>query len=269
MTARIYRGVIAHARPYPVAHAFVYPTWMISMSLADLEQFSWQCPWFGYNRVRLCSIWDRDYLEPNPTRIALKLANHLGRDPQTLPVERIHFLTVPRVFMTGFNPLSLFACLDIHGHIEALVAEVHNTYQEAHLYVLRRDDPATQQTGDGIVFRFPKQFFVSPFNGVDGEYRLAVSEPFDSESLLIQFDLVATSKTIMRTRLRLSGEPLSPRALATTAIRHPFTAAMTLPRIAHQALMLRWRKKLKPRIKPLPISSMTIRQPGKAHRPPM
>ena len=82
---------------------------------------------------------------------------------------RITMLASARVFGHVFNPLSLFWCHDAAGELRCVVAEVHNTYGERHCYLLETDD-----AGRATV---PKAFYVSPFNDVDGQYRMKLPEP--------------------------------------------------------------------------------------------
>jgi uncharacterized protein len=83
----------------------------------------------------------------------------------------IHMLTSARVFGYVFNPLTLFWCYRSTGELQCVVAEVHNTYGERHCYLLRTDP-----SGRASV---PKAFYVSPFNDVDGEYRMKLPAPGD------------------------------------------------------------------------------------------
>ena len=82
---------------------------------------------------------------------------------------RITMLASARVFGHVFNPLSLFWCHDAAGELHCVVAEVHNTYGERHCYLLETDDAGRASV--------PKAFYVSPFNDVDGEYRMKLPEP--------------------------------------------------------------------------------------------
>ena len=78
-------------------------------------------------------------------------------------------LASARVFGHVFNPLSVFWCHGATGELRCVVAEVHNTYGERHCYLLETD-----AAGRASV---PKAFYVSPFNDVDGQYRMKLPEP--------------------------------------------------------------------------------------------
>jgi DUF1365 family protein len=262
MISRVYTGMLTHIRSEPIAHAFRYSTYMLGLDVGELERLSSSVPLFGYNRVRLCSIWDRDYIDPEPGSISDKLRRHLDRAGCGQYVETVYLLTMPRVLQVGFNPLSLFWCFDGAGKTQAVIAEVRNTYKEAHLYVLHEPHFVADRQNANLHYRFPKELFVSPFNGVEGEYDLRLSAPGDY--LSVEIDLVQSGKPIIRARLRLRGVPFNNRTLVSTLARYPLTAALVLPRIAFRALILQIAKGLKPRMKPEPTSDMTVRRADSA-----
>ncbi|MGN8131446.1 DUF1365 domain-containing protein [Paenarthrobacter sp. 22069] len=164
MHASIYRTSISHVRRSPLKNAFTY------------RSYSW--------------FVDLDHLPRLPFLLrplaVFRAGDHLGDPAATLRtnVERylrsqgiehdggpIHMLTSARVFGYVFNPLTLFWCYRSSGELQCVVAEVHNTYGERHCYLLRTD-PAGRAS-------VPKAFYVSPFNDVDGQYRMKLPAPGD------------------------------------------------------------------------------------------
>ena len=162
MQAAIYRTSIAHVRRTPLHNAFTY------------RSYSW------YVDVdRLPSL-------PRPLRALadFRASDHLGDPEGSLRgnIERflrtrgieldggsVTMLASARVFGHVFNPLSLFWCHGAAGEVRCVVAEVHNTYGERHCYLLETD-------GSGRA-SVPKAFYVSPFNDVDGQYRMKLPAP--------------------------------------------------------------------------------------------
>ena len=164
MDASIYRTSISHVRRTPLKNAFTY------------RSYSW--------------FVDVDHLPRLPLLLrplaVFRAGDHLG-DPDAdirSNVERflrtqgmepdggaIHMLTSARVFGYVFNPLTLFWCYRSSGELQCVVAEVHNTYGERHCYLLRTDPGGRASV--------PKAFYVSPFNDVDGQYRMKVPAPGD------------------------------------------------------------------------------------------
>jgi DUF1365 family protein len=169
-TAAIYRTSISHVRQTPLKSAFTY------------RSYSW--------------FVDVDRLPTLPRILqplaVFRAADHLGDPAATIRsnVERflrtrgiepdggpIRMLTSARVFGHVFNPLTLFWCYRGSGEFQCVIAEVHNTYGERHCYLLETD-----AAGRATV---PKAFYVSPFNDVDGQYRMKVPAPEERLSVSI------------------------------------------------------------------------------------
>ena len=107
-------------------------------------------------------------------------ADHLGDPAQSLRTNvegylslngiklgessRIVMLANARVLGHVFDPLSVFWCFDAQTALVCIVAEVHNTYGERHVYLLRPDHSGVA-TAD-------KAFHVSPFFDVSGRYEM-------------------------------------------------------------------------------------------------
>lgn len=98
-----------------------------------------------------------------------RLEESLRAAGEPVPGGRVTALLAPRVAGYVFNPLSVFWCHAPDGSLGCVVAEVHNTYGGRHCYVLH-PDPAGRAT-------VAKEFYVSPFHDVTGDYRLRVPEP--------------------------------------------------------------------------------------------
>lgn len=166
--AAIYRTVISHVRRTPLRNAFTY------------RSYSWYV--------------DVDHLPQLPRLLrplaGFRVEDHLGDPGGTLrgnverylatqgigPAQgngldggRITMLASARVLGHVFNPLSVFWCHDAAGELRCVVVEVHNTYGERHCYLLETDGAGRASV--------PKGFYVSPFNDVDGEYRMKLPEP--------------------------------------------------------------------------------------------
>ena len=160
--AAIYRTSISHVRHTPLKNAFTY------------RSYSW--------------FVDVDRLPRLPMLLrplaVFRAGDHLGDPSETIRnnVERflctrgmepdggpIRMLASARVFGYVFNPITLYWCYRQSGDLQCVIAEVHNTYGERHCYVLKTDS-----SGRASV---PKAFYVSPFNDVDGQYRMKLPAP--------------------------------------------------------------------------------------------
>jgi DUF1365 family protein len=93
---------------------------------------------------------------------------------------RVVMLSGARTLGYAFNPLSMFWCYDEYGAPCATVAEVHNTYGGRHAYVLEPD-----ASGEATI---EKKMYVSPFNPLEGSYRIRVGEPAASVSVTVTLE---------------------------------------------------------------------------------
>lgn len=246
MKSRIHIGKVMHARHSPVAHRWVFPFYFYAIDLDELPELDRSVHGFGYNRWRPVSLCDADYL-----RGSGGFRERLSDFIDTSDVDRIVLVTVARFMAKVFNPVSFYYGLRADGSPACMVAEVNNTFGERHLYLL----------GGGEAFplacRHGKQFHVSPFNNMDGHYEFTFSAPADD--LSIDIKLVRDGEVVMDAAMWGEGKPLNTVNLWKTVLRHPFTAALTMPRILWQAIILHCQKKLPVFKKPAPSNPMTIK----------
>jgi DUF1365 family protein len=211
-TPALYEGIVTHRRQAPVANRFHYSA--------------------GYWLV------DYDHL-PEPRGRVRAVARVLTSDhadvrailaERGIVASRIVLLTTPRSLGYVFNPISIFWCYDERGRDTALLAEVHNTYGERHVYVLTADDR----------HRVSKALYVSPFYPVDGQYRIEVSEPGPTVNVMLVLERSGDAPFVAT--LHATRRPLNGSGIIRQALRYPsFRTSMLIRR---QALSL-WRRGLK------------------------
>jgi DUF1365 family protein len=153
---------------------------------------------------------------------------------------RVVMLANARAFGHAFNPISIHWCYDAADVLVAVVAEVHNTYGDRHAYVLRPGP-------DGRVDeRLDKAMYVSPFNAVNGVYRIAVSEPERRVSVSVTLEREGQPPFVAT----LQGTRRPPRSLVATAVGTAATSARVSTLIRWQGIRL-FRRGL--RLEPRPI----------------
>lgn len=161
LTPALYRTRITHVRRAPVHHRFSYRgySWYV-----DLDQMPRLPRWLGpFARFEVDDHFAGGPKDSLRQRVDTFLLSH----DVDLRGGRVTALLQARVLGYVFNPLSLYWCHDRAGTLRFVVAEVHNTYGRRHAYLL----PAGRPT------RVPKRMYVSPFNAVDGYYRVLAPEP--------------------------------------------------------------------------------------------
>lgn len=251
MNSMIYTGRVIHRRFNPVEHTLEYPVYFFAFDLDELDALSQGILLFSHNRMNVVSLHDRDYLTGSGD-IKQKICAFLQKRGIS-DISRIMLVTVARYFNYAFNPVSFYYCYDSNNSLKCIAAEVNNTFQEKHLYIL---DTPKKKTEGKIIFEQMKQFHVSPFNNMDGYYVMSFSEP--GERISIDITLRREDKTILYAHLEGESKPLRADTLLRTLRRFPLTVVKTVMRIYKEAFKLFFLKKLPYHPKPNPLSPMTI-----------
>jgi len=259
LNSRIYHGYVMHSRLEKAKHFFQYPMIYFAFDLDELPVLANKIPFFSLNRFNLVSLHDKDYLEEGGLTLRAKITRHLENSGCTEAPGRIVLLTCPKLLGYAFNPVSFFYCYSRSNELMAVAAEVHNTFGEYHLYILK-DQEALQ---DGLrVYEAHKQFHVSPFFDRSGIYEFRLGEP--GSTLDIHIDLNKKDGKAILTRLWGESVPFTGGNLVKTIFKYPLSILLTIPRIYWQAAKLYFGKKLSFYSKPSPAGDMTIRvkKPG-------
>jgi hypothetical protein len=113
-----------------------------------------------------------------------------------------------------------------------VVAEVHNTYGQRYAYLLHPDTRGR--------VRVPKQFYVSPFYPVDGDYRMSLPEPGANpgDKLALSVRLDRPDGHSFAASVRGRAVPVTARARLKTAARYPWSTAAVSARIRWQGVRL-------------------------------
>jgi DUF1365 family protein len=151
------KGEVRHARFAPIKHAFRYRAhqWLVDADHAELSP-RWLRP--------LVSFQSRDHLGSADRSLGDNVRGFLRAQGVGWSARRIIMLANARTLGYVFDPLTVYWCYSADGSLEGVLAEVHNTYGERHGYVVEVDGHGSGQAG--------KQFYVSPFFGVFGDYTL-------------------------------------------------------------------------------------------------
>ena len=145
----------------------------------------------------------------------------------------ICLLTHLRYFGYCMNPVSFYYCWEEEGErLDAIVAEIHNTpWGETHCYVL---DAARRDRHE-----FRKSFHVSPFMGMDQQYRWRLSAP--GQTLAVSMQNLESGQRVFNATLSMREEPVTGAGLARVLARYPFMTGKVIGAIYWQALRL-WLK---------------------------
>ncbi|MEU8632373.1 DUF1365 domain-containing protein [Amycolatopsis sp. NPDC048633] len=205
VTNALYDATVAHMRRIDPPHSFAH---RVYLWLVDLDAPP-RLPWWARPFARFD---DRDhFVAGDPRGIREKLDSWLAERGVDLRGGKVVMLAAARVLGYVFNPISVYWCHDDGGRLACVVAEVHNTYGGRHAYLLHPDEAGRA--------RADKQFYVSPFQEMDGEYRMRLPHP---EALLdLTVALRRGTSTPLVATLRGVRRPVNPRWLVRLVLARP------------------------------------------------
>ncbi|MFE6161636.1 DUF1365 domain-containing protein [Streptomyces sp. NPDC056486] len=202
----LYPSVITHVRTSPRHYRLTHRTYLW---LIDLDE----PPRLPLALRPLARFNGRDHFGGGTTDIKAGLQAFLATHGITLDGGRVLMLAHARVLGYVFNPLSLYWCHGPDGELRCVVAEVHNTYGERHCYLL---SPDAAQSAD-----VPKEFYVSPFFPVEGEYRMRLPTPGERLGVTLHFDQGGRRR--FTATVRGERRPATTGVLLRAAVRHPWS----------------------------------------------
>jgi DUF1365 family protein len=221
-TASLYEVDIAHVRVDPVRHDVRHRGYLWYVDLDDLPRHGW-----------LARFDADDHMGDPAVTLRANVESFLADNGIVPDGGRITMLTGARSLGYAFNPLTVYWCADGDDALRCVVAEVHNTYGQRHRYLLRTDDAGRAETA--------KAFYVSPFNPVDGYYRMSLPRP--GETLALTITLHRPGARPFTASVRGVRRAATRRAVVATALRHPFETWAVRALITAHGIAL-WRKGL-------------------------
>ncbi|MEY4670045.1 MAG: hypothetical protein RL518_2744 [Pseudomonadota bacterium] len=251
MKSRIVWGDVGHWRKSPREHSFTYPVFTFAFDVDELSTLAIAPRLVAFEKRAIFSVRSADYLEGEGSlreKVERLLKAH-GYDEKPA---RITLITSPRYFGYVFNPVSFFACFDANENVLGLITQVNNTFGDTHVYPL-----VCAPSSKPVVWRFSKDFFVSPFFNMEGTYEVALES--EGDHLSIRVDLHREGEKIFAATLRGEGASLSRRQVFATLRKFPITSLLTMPRIHGQAMQLYFKAHAGVYTRPEPHSSYTIR----------
>ena len=176
----VYEGWVMHRRLRPRVHRFKYRVFALLLDLDELPLLARQLRLFAWNRRGLFSFRESDHGPAQGGDLRLWLDGLLA-GAGIAPGGPKRVLCYPRILGHVFNPLSVWFCDDEAGALKAIIYEVHNTYDEGHVYVF-----AASGAADGLVRNdCAKDFYVSPFLSKDCRYHFRIAPPGDRIAVAI------------------------------------------------------------------------------------
>jgi len=225
-TPALYYATVGHTRRMPLENTFSYGVYMW---LVDLDAIPSMPAPFGW----VARFEARDHLG-DPTRsIKANVVAYLAENDIDLSGGRVVMLANARVAGYVFNPISVHWCYDRDGALAVILAEVHNTYGERHVYLLRPDESGRAHAD--------KELYVSPFFDTVGQYVMRFSSP--AEELSVTMALRKDGRTPFTATLRGRRRRATRGAVVRAALRYPFMPLLVSALIRYQGIKL-WARRL-------------------------
>lgn len=266
----LYQGEVWHRRRGAVEHRFRYRLWMAYLDLEELPELVGQGRLLSDRKFSSAAFLRGDHVGDSAEPLAETVRNLVEQETGRRPAGPIRLLTLLRQWGYYFSPLNLFYCFDAAGTgVESVVAEVSNTpWRERHCYVLwegnRQPGPtparAAEEAGSagshagngGVVasaadsgvsvaaYVHPKAFHVSPFMGMEAEYRWQLSVP--GPRLNVSIASVVQGEELFQAGMSLRAHPLDRQNLRRMMLANPAMSATVMAAIYFQAARL-WIKR--------------------------
>jgi len=240
MRSCIYSGTVRHRRSQPKIHDFRYQVFMFYLDLDELPDVERRVRPFSNNRFNLVSFYDRDHMDRRPGSTKEKVLRFLNRQGIDLLDGKVFLLTSCRILGYVFNPISLYFCHGRSGALEAVVAEVNNTFGEQYLY--RLSEPLNVSTGEDSArrYRARKAMHVSPFISMDAVYDFHLAPV--GETLAVSIVEHEGEKHVLDVQLYGRQVPLGTASLGRALLRYPLMTLKTIAAIHGEALRLYLRR---------------------------
>ncbi len=240
MHSCIYEGTVSHRRHQPVTHQFRYRLFMVYLDLDELPSLVGRGGLISDSKYASRSYLRSDHLFDNTKSLDSELREIVLRRTGTRPGGPIRLLTQLRYFGYYFSPINVYYVHnDQDSRVESIVAEVNNTpWNERHCYVLW--DGNRTGDADSLQFSHTKDFHVSPFMGMDMQYRWSLNEPGTHSN--IQLANFENSRQVFDADLTLHRRELNRTQLRRMTLCYPFMTAKIGAAVYFQALRLWWKK---------------------------
>lgn len=241
----LYATRVMHRRRVAPYYRFVYRVFYLLVDIDRIDALASRLRFFSRDRFNLLSLRTTDHGDGRGLRAwAEGLLRERGIEPDG---GRIRLLTFPRVFGFAFNPISLWYCERRDGELQAVIAEVNNTFGEKHSYVLASDGaPLSYDTP----IEKEKVFHVSPFFDRKGQYRFTLGAP--DVRIRVAIHETRNGAPILDATLAGERRALSDTAILGQVLRMPWMTLKVVVGIHWEALKL-WLRGAKFHRKPDPL----------------
>lgn len=219
-----------HHRFFPKDNRFNYKSAYISFPIAKINLL--KNVLFAINKFNLFSFYDKDHGDKDKD-----INSWIGKilqDHNINNVKDIILIAHPRLLGYAFNPVSFWLCLDDKNQPVALLSEVNNTFGQSHCYICFNNNLTPIKDDQWISAK--KEFHVSPFMEISGEYKFKIKNI--KNGIIFYINYFDNNEIKLSTFLKCNFYKFSALNLLITFVKMPFFTIKTIFLIHYQALKL-------------------------------
>ncbi len=237
---RLWFGRTVHRREAPFVRSFSHAIAMIDVDIDRLREADGSAKLFSVHAANAFAFRPTDHGARRADIPLRTWAEALyGEAGVFLDGGQIRLISFPRVLGHGFSPISIWLGHGPEGDLRGAIYEVHNTFGETHAYV---------SACTGVHHVSNKEFFVSPFFKVSGQYRFTLRPSAERLELVVE-NLGSDGRNHVAS-LIARPRVMSDAALLNWLIRMPLSGLGVVFAIHWQALLL-WVRGARYHIKPM------------------
>jgi len=216
-TDSICKGVLTHHRLLSKKHAFSTNLLMVYMRISILENAD-KAPHWPSKKFNLVGYRRKDYFINEEGSLGTSIMEYLSKYGVSKPIGDIYLLTSLSFFGYCFNPISIYiAYEESNQDIIAIILEVTNTpWHERKLYVIQ----PIQESSEVYTAEFPKKLHVSPFMGMDYDYKIKLED--SKQNIKVSLQNIRKNKIEFSARLNLKKSPYSKKTFFIQSLLHSF-----------------------------------------------
>lgn len=235
----IYVGKVMHQRNRPFYYHFSYSVFSLKVDIDHLEQQTDKLRWLSLNKFNLLSLRFKDHGARDGTPWRQWFDSLMQSYGMETPAAKVELLCFPRVLGYSFNPLAMWFAYDANQQLQAVVAEVSNTFGQWHHYVLYQQNGTlpvpTQCEAD-------KVFHVSPFIDMQQRYAFRFKAPTSEYHMrILELDASDDDQPLLIATQAARYQPLTDNNLMKQFIRLPWQSLKVIGMIHWWALKI-WLK---------------------------
>ena len=233
MTQNLCPAIVFHARNFPKKNSFLYRVFYLLLDLDELEK---NYRFLSFEKFNLFSFYSKDHCKHDLEGFTGNPKNWIKNilTKENIEAKKVMLLCHPRVLGYVFNPVSFWFCLDDEEKLIAVLAEVQNTFDEAHSYLIYNLDGRPIDSSQEHFAK--KEFHVSPFFERQGNYRFKFD--YNYKKIMVFIDYFDQEKLMLKTSLTAQRNPLNDKNLIKTFFVIPFVTFKVIFLIHYQALKI-------------------------------